>query len=456
MKRMTRLLIVLVLLLGSLPILAAVPSPSGNKVGINVLLKGPVTDKILNDLSAYGQVRDVLYQINAVMLYGKASNLNAIRALPDVLAVDLDAEASAPPVNSVEVEDFLNGISTWNLDAVNVTDLGAGRTISYTGEGVYVAVLDTGLVENWREFFPQERIAEEYAVAYGGGGASGNHVTQLPDKWEHDTNSHGTHVTSTIIGYDFFGTPVNGVAPLATIIPVKILNQNGSGWNSVITYGILYVADLKDGPLADHPVVINMSLSGAQPDAVQEAAINYAISKGVIVVAAASNRGEAGMGYPGAYAQVISAAAAGWEEQFRTPTWWFALNVPEPTNPDAFFIATFSAREHAGQDLDVVAPGVFVVGPYQASQGHASYFFLSGTSMASPHVAGTAALMAQKNPALTQAQAESILESTALLMAAGCSNVIDPNSGNEVEICWGADATGEGFLQTDAALSATP
>ena len=167
------------------------------------------------------------------------------------------------------------------------------------------------------------------------------------------------------------------------------MNQNGSGWNSIITYAILYVADLKAGPLADHPLVINMSLSGSQPDPVLEAAINYAIGQGVIVVAAAGNQGEAGMGYPGAYAQVISAAATGWEEQFTTPTWWFALDVPDPTDPDDFFIADFSAREHAGQDLDVAAPGVFVVGPDQASHGHASYFFLSGTSMASPHIAGT-------------------------------------------------------------------
>lgn len=456
MKRMTRLLIVSILLLGTFPILAAASSPAGNNVGINILLKRPVNDKILNDLSAYGQIRDVLYQINAVMLYGEASNLPTIRALPDVLAADQDTEVSAPPLDTVEAENFVDGINTWNLDAINVTDFGERRTIGYAGEGVYVAVLDTGLVQNWRQFFPEERIAEEYAVAFGGGGSSGNHVTQLPDKWEHDANSHGTHVTSTIIGYDLFGTPVNGVAPLATIIPVKILNQNGSGWNSVVAYGILYVADLKDGPLADHPVVINMSLSGPQPDPVLEAAVNYAISKGVIVVAAAGNTGEAGMGYPGAYSQVISAAAAGWEEQFTTPTWWFALDLPDPTDPDDFFIASFSGREHAGQDLDVAAPGVFVVGPYQASHGHASYFFLSGTSMASPHVAGTAALMAEKNPALTQAQAESILESTAVPLSAGCSDVIDPNSGEGVEICWGADATGEGLIQADAAVSATP
>lgn len=454
MKRVTRLLIVFVLLLGSFSTMAAASADSN--VGINIVLKVPVTDQILSELSAYGQVRGVLYQINAVMLYGKASNLSAIRSLPYVLAADQDAEVSIPPLDTVEAEDFVEGLNTWNLDAINVTDFGEGRTIGYTGEGTYVAVLDTGLVQNWRMFFPEERIAKEYAAAFGGGGASGNQITQLPDKWEHDANSHGTHVTSTIIGYDLFGTPINGVAPLATIIPVKILNQNGSGWWSVVAYGIVYVADLKAGPLSDHPVVINMSLSGSQPNAVLEAAVNYAISKGVIVVAAAGNAGEAGVGYPGAYSQVISAAAVGWDAQFTTPTWWFALDVPNPTDPDDFYIVGFSGREKPGQDLDVAAPGVFVVGPYQASHGHASYFFLSGTSMASPHVAGTAALMAEKNPDLTQAQAEEILENTAVPLSAGCSNVVNPSTGNLVEVCWGTDATGEGLIQADEAVNATP
>ena len=137
-------------------------------------------------------------------------------------------------------------------------------------------------------------------------------VSEQPNKWEHDQNSHGTHVTSTILGYNLRGAPVNGVAPLATVIPVKVLNQNGSGWSSVVARGITYVGDLKAGPLAEYPVVINMSLGGPSLDAMEKAAIDYAISQGVIIVASAGNEGTAGMGYPGAYAPVISVAASGW------------------------------------------------------------------------------------------------------------------------------------------------
>jgi subtilisin family serine protease len=312
-------------------------------------------------------------------------------------------------------------------------------------------VLDTGLLDSWRQYFPQERIAEEYGIAFGGGGGEQGTVSSQPEKWEHDQNSHGTHVTSTILGYNLRGTPVNGAAPMATVIPVKVLNQNGSGWSSVVARGIVYVADLKADQLNNYPVVINMSLGGPELDAIEKAAVDYAVSKGVIIVAAAGNEGEQGMGYPGAYGPVISVAASGWVGEWTAPGWWNSKDVPDPTNPADYYITDFSSRAKAGQDLDVAAPGSWVVGPYQVNSGQTSYYYLGGTSMATPHVAGIVALMVQKDPALTAAQAETILEGSAVPLAAGCRNITDI-SGVSTQVCWGADATGAGLATADAAL----
>jgi subtilisin family serine protease len=329
-----------------------------------------------------------------------------------------------------------------------------------------VAILDTGLLPTWRSYFPDERIAEEYGAAFGGGGNDRGNVHPVPGKWERDVHSHGTHVTSTVIGYSLNGTPINGVAPKATIIPVKVLNQNGSGWSSIIAAGITYVADLKTGPLAGQPVVINMSLGGPNLDAVEKAAIDYAIARGVIIVASAGNSGPDGkMGYPGAYQPVIGVAASGWVGEWRDcippitaapfSAFWNACDVPDPTNPADYYIADFSSRQGTGQDLDVAAPGTWVVGPFQVNQGQLSYFFLGGTSMASPHVAGIAALMAQKRNSLTPADAEAILTGTAVPLPPGCRDVLNPNTGAEDEICWGADATGSGLATANAALAGT-
>ena len=389
-------------------------------------------------------------------LQARASELAVIQALPYVEAAAPDAVRDGKPIDTVAATDFADGLSTWDLDAINVTEWVDNRQVDYDGSGVYVAVLDTGLVQMWRQYFPEERIGTEYARAFGGGGGDMGWVSSQPNKWERDTNSHGTHVTSTILGYSLGGTPINGVAPMATVIPVKVLNQNGRGWSSVIARGIVYVADLKAELLADYPVVINMSLGGSGLDPMEKAAIDYAIRQGVIVVASAGNRGIAGMGYPGGYAPVISVAASGYIGEWYPPaggSWWWQMNPADPTSPAEFYIVDFSSRQLAGQDLDVAAPGSWVVGPYQVNSGQTSYYFLGGTSMASPHVAGIVALMAQKNPALAAAQAEAILESTAIPLPAGCRIVYEP-SGVATNYCWEADATGAGLAAADAALAA--
>jgi subtilisin family serine protease len=195
-----------------------------------------------------------------------------------------------------------------------------------------------------------------------------------------------------------------------------------------------------------------MSLGGGMLEAVEKAAIDYAIASGVIIVASAGNSGERGMGYPGAYAPVISVAASGYVGEWSSASWWYG-DVVDPSNPADFYIADFSSRQKTGQDLDVAAPGSWVLGPYQTNSGQTSYYFLGGTSMASPHVAGIVALLAQKYPALVAAQAELMLEGSAIPLPPGCRTVND-GWGALVDVCWGADATGAGLVTADAVLAA--
>lgn len=153
MKRiLLNTLLIAVLLAVIVPIAAAAPK---GMIGINVLLKAEVSDAILTDLGKYGRVLDVIYEINALTMKVKASELPAIQALPYVAAANPDAERTGAPIDTVAATDFMDGLSTWNLDAINVTDFGFdNRQVDYDGTGVYVAVLDTGLVKNWRQYFP--------------------------------------------------------------------------------------------------------------------------------------------------------------------------------------------------------------------------------------------------------------------------------------------------------------
>jgi len=288
----------------------------------------------------------------------------------------------------------------------------------------------------------------------------------------------------------------------------------------MVAAGIDYVTSLKEGVLRDHPVVINMSLGGGAGEpisAVEKAAVDRAIAAGVVIVAAAGNDGEDGMDAPGSYAPVISAGASGWTGEwlddgasgnppangFRYRMFWLQnvkgdgagttgnLTALFPNSGNVgengslvgeTYITDFSGRSKAAsQDLDVVAPGSWVRGPFAGFPGYnhlpwwskglgdlhnnsGNFFYVGGTSMASPHVAGVAALMLQKNPSLTAGQVETILESSATPIPAGSRQVWDPfhvdADGNAdpafVTMSWGADATGSGLLQADAAVAATP
>jgi len=352
------------------------------------------------------------------------------------------------------------------------------------GEGVYVAVLDTGLLSLWPWFFSEANIASGLGKGFThdiwwDAGIEDFVFGPLRDDRGFLTDDfmgsgHGTHVTSTIVGFnynDLFW--VRGVAPKATIIPVLVLDYwivpypggdayFGGGTNEMVAAGINYVAELADG--LDGPVIISMSLGGPSPSPMIEDAIDYAISQGVIVVASAGNEGYAGMGWPGAYPQVISCGMAGWTEQFVWSSW--LDDVPEKLNtPDSWgnnwqiFLDDISSRPNKdlGQKswhLDVTTPGSAIVGPYKSAfADNLGYYYLWGTSMAAPHVSGIAALVLQSHPLFTQPAMEHILKCAAarLPIPSDGSWVFDPWYG-VYHFEWFGKDWGRGFLQADAAL----
>jgi subtilisin family serine protease len=441
-----------------------------------------------------------------------------------------------------------SGYHTYDSDLINV------EKVAEDGTGVYIAVLDTGLAANWSDYFPKARIAEQYGIGFYQNVAY--KATADPCRLDADvtggvrtgsfigsrSSEHGTHVTSTILGFNYYansdasqGFPlpaiqVRGIAPNATVIPVKVLADYQTpkmpkctdpsivqgatvnfGTDQMIAAGINYVTGLATGALAGHRVVINMSLGGDELSTVERAAIDNAIAHNVVIVAAAGNEGEAGMHFPGAYAPVISAGSVGWEDQWldhpgdqdtQTPPangvryrmFWLqnvrgdgagtagnlepplfadSGNAADPTLADDVFVSDFSSRSlNANQDLDVLAPGDWVRGPFGGDPGYnhlpwwshgiadlvsrnsGNFYYVGGTSMATPHVSAVAALMLQQNPSLSPADVETRMENTALPIAAGSASIWDPFLATPGwhAYTWGTDATGAGLLQADAAL----
>lgn len=362
-------------------------------------------------------------------------------------------------------------------------DLVDGELVSNDGSGVYVAVLDTGLVSQWPFFFSQANIAWELGKGfshdiYWDDTVGDIMIGPLRDDRGFITglaSGHGTHVTSTIVGFNVNNLYwVRGVAPQATIIPVLVMDAwdvptpygnipLSGGTDEMVAAGIYYVADLAE--TLDGPVVINMSLGGPDRSAMIEAAVNYAISKGVIVVASAGNEGTDGMGYPGGLPQVISTGAAGWAEMFN---FGWQADVPEKLNSrdglgnnSQIYLEDFSSRpnKELGQkkpDLDLSAPGAWIVGPYRpAFSSDLSYYYVSGTSMSAPHVTAIAALVLQSYPDLTQTQIEKILVGAAhgIPFAADDAIVAYPFAEPYYYTAtWSGGDYGAGFLQADEAL----
>lgn len=248
----------------------------------------------------------------------------------------------------------------WSIEHVGAPTI---HQTGFTGAGVDVAVLDTGVEVN----HPDLNVID---------GASFVHEDSHTDY-----NGHGTHVAGTIAALDNdYG--VVGIAPDVNLYGVKVLTSNGGGSMHSIVQGI-------DWSVEQGMDVINLSLGSSMGSLVLEQAITSAETAGVVVVAAAGNAGasygnESTVGYPAAYDSVLAVGATDQQD----------------------------ARAHfssVGYELDVMAPGDGIY----STDLNGGYQTLSGTSMASPQVAGFAALLLQQNPERSPEEIRAIIKNTA-------------------------------------------
>lgn len=293
----------------------------------------------------------------------------------DVLLVDLPEHAAdkvttaiekVPNVSFVEENNTVHAheqTTPWGIDRVfgNEThSFGTWETAS--GTGIRVAVLDTGIDEN-----------HEDLPALSGG------VNTVDDTYYgSDGSGHGTHVAGTVAALDN-DLGVVGVAPDIDLYAVKVLGDDGRGTDATVAAGIEWVVD--QGNIN----VINMSLGGGHSLTIQRA-VEDAYEAGVLLVASAGNSGPRPntVNYPAAYPEVIAVSATDENDSF----------------------PSFSSR---GSEVELSAPGVSILSTLPSNR----YGKYSGTSMASPHVAGVAALVWSIDPNLTNIEVREILKSTA-------------------------------------------
>jgi major intracellular serine protease len=227
---------------------------------------------------------------------------------------------------------------------------------SNQGAGNIVAVIDTGVQMDHPDLADRIIGGRNFTTDY-----QGDPTIFL------DNNGHGTHVSGTIAA-TLNGSGVVGVAPQANILALKVLTGEGNGQYEWIINAIHYAVNWR-GPNNERVRIISMSLGGPEHVPELHEAIKNAVNQNILVVVASGNEGDAReesfeFSYPGNYNEVIQVGSVN-----------FDLNI-----------APFS---NTNDEIDLVAPGVDILSTYPNSD----YAVLSGTSMATPHVAGALALL---------------------------------------------------------------
>ena len=256
------------------------------------------------------------------------------------------------------------------------------------GNGVIVAVLDTGVgYENFKNMHVLPDLAGLTFVKPFNFVSNNVHAG--------DDHGHGSHVTGTIAQVTNNGIGVAGIARNVKIMPLKVLSAGGSGSVAGIADAIRYAAD-------NGAKVINMSLGGPFPSKVLEKAVKYAHDKGTTVICAAGNDGKGKVGYPAAYPGSVAVSATQFDESIT-----FYSNYGE--NID---IAAPGGNTQVDQNGDGRPDGVLQNTIVIGDPTHDGYYAYMGTSMASPHAAGVAALIVGEGVTKPDA-VEKILKSSA-------------------------------------------
>ncbi|MFI8295810.1 S8 family peptidase [Streptomyces nigra] len=309
--------------------------------------------------------------------YRKALNgyeVEASEAEAKRLAAD-PAVASVVQNRTFHVEGTQPSPPSWGLDRIDQKNLPLNSSYTYpdsAGQGVTAYVIDTGVRITHSDF---------------GGRASYGYDAIDNDNTAQDGHGHGTHVAGTVAGSSY------GVAKKAKIVGVRVLNNSGSGTTAQVVAGIDWVAQN-----AVKPAVANMSLGGGA-DSALDTAVRNAIASGVTFAVAAGNEStDASTRSPARVAEAITVGAT--------------------TSTDAR--ASYS---NYGSALDLFAPGSSITSAWNS--GDSATNTISGTSMATPHVAGAAALYLADNPTATPAQVAS-----ALTAAATSGVVTSPGTGS--------------------------
>lgn len=267
--------------------------------------------------------------------------------------------SAAADTQTVVPNDTLYSEYQWNLPQIETEQ---GWNFSKGSQDMIVAVVDTGVQLDHPDL--KGRLVQGVNIID-------------PSRPPEDDVGHGTHVAGIIAAHVNNNEGVAGLTWYSKIMPIKALDSTGAGSTYAVAQGVIWAADHG----AD---IINMSLGNYAEAEFLHDAIKYAASKGALVVAASGNDNTDRPGYPAAYPEVLAVAAT------------------DPGGGKAEY-------SNYGNYIDVAAPGTSIASTYPGSR----YAALSGTSMASPHVAALASLVRAANPELTNREVADLLRNTA-------------------------------------------